>query len=62
MTLHHSRVLTARDIIPAFILTGGLGLIGALAFVPLPHNAAAELAGRRGQRRFVEAEPTAVAD
>jgi EmrB/QacA subfamily drug resistance transporter len=62
MVMHHSTALTARDIVPAFVLTGGLGLLGALSFVPLPRNAAAELAGRRGRRHFVEDEPAAIAD
>ncbi|HKD67660.1 MAG TPA: DHA2 family efflux MFS transporter permease subunit [Candidatus Binataceae bacterium] len=62
MTLHHSRVLTARDIVPAFLLTGGLGLLGSIVFLPLPHNAGAELAGRRGRHRFAEEDTTALAD
>jgi EmrB/QacA subfamily drug resistance transporter len=62
MGLHHSTVLTAPDIVPAFLLTGGLGLIGAMVFVPLPRNAGAELAGRRGGHQFIEDEPAAVAD
>jgi EmrB/QacA subfamily drug resistance transporter len=61
MGMHHSTTLTAPDIVPAFLLTGGLGLIGALVFVPLPHHAGAELAGRRGRHRF-ESEPAAIAD
>jgi len=61
MAMHHSRVLTARDIIPAFLLTGGLGLLGSLVFVPLPRHAGAELAGGR-RRTLVEEETTALAD
>jgi EmrB/QacA subfamily drug resistance transporter len=61
MAVHQSKTLTAHDIVPAFILTGGLGLIGALTFVPLPYHAGAELAGRRGHRQF-ESEPAAIAD
>jgi EmrB/QacA subfamily drug resistance transporter len=63
MGLHHSVVLTAHDISPAFLLTGGLGLLGALSFVALPHHAGAELAGRRGQSRMtLEEETTALVD
>jgi hypothetical protein len=43
------------------LLTGGLGLIGAFVFLPLPRDAAAELAGRRFHRTLEE-EPTALAD
>ena len=59
MTMHHSTVLSAHDITPAFILTGGLGLIGALSFISLPHHAGAELAGRRGGGRAMLEEETA---
>ena len=59
MTMHHSTVLSAHDITPAFILTGGLGLIGALSFISLPHHAGAELAGRRGRSRAILEEETA---
>jgi len=59
MTMHHSTVLSAHDITPAFILTGGLGLIGALSFISLPHHAGAELAGRRGRARAMLEEETA---
>jgi hypothetical protein len=62
MALHHSRALTARDIVPAFLLTGGLGLLGSLVFLPLPHHAGAELSGRRGRHSLVEDEPAAIAD
>ncbi len=62
MALHHSIVLTAQDIVPAFILTGGLGLLGSAVFLPLPRDAAAELSGRRGRRSLVEEEATALAD
>ena len=61
MMMHSSKVLTAHDITPAFLLTGGLGLIGAFVFLPLPRDAAAELAGRRFHRTLEE-EPTALAD
>ncbi len=61
MVIHGSTALTARDIMPAFLLTGGLGLIGSFVFVPLPRNAGAELAGRRFNRT-IEEEPTALAD
>ncbi|MGO9057794.1 MAG: MFS transporter [Candidatus Binataceae bacterium] len=59
MTMHHSTVLSAHDITPAFILTGGLGFIGALSFISLPHHAGAELAGRRGRSRAILEEETA---
>jgi EmrB/QacA subfamily drug resistance transporter len=62
MTLHHSKTLTAHDIVPAFLLTGGLGLIGSLVFLPLPHHAGAELSGRRGRHSLIEEEPAAIAD
>lgn len=65
MTMHHSTVLTAHDITPAFVLTGGLGLIGALSFVSLPRHAGAELAGRRGRGReamVLEEETASLAD
>ena len=59
MRMHGSTVLTAHDITPAFVLTGGLGLIGALSFVTLPRHAGAELSGRRGRTRMTLEEETA---
>jgi EmrB/QacA subfamily drug resistance transporter len=62
MAMHHSRALTAHDIVPAFLLTGCLGLLGSLVFVPLSHHAGAELSGRRGRHSLVEEESAALAD
>jgi EmrB/QacA subfamily drug resistance transporter len=61
MAMHGSTALTAPDIVPAFVLTGVLGLIGTLAFVPLSPHAGAELRGRRASSTLAP-EPAAVAD
>jgi EmrB/QacA subfamily drug resistance transporter len=44
--LHHSQHLVAADISPAFLVIGGLSLLGLVYYLPLPRGAGAEVSGR----------------
>ena len=47
----HARHLTAQTIAPTFLVIGAVALIPLLFFLPLPHNAGAELHGAPTRRR-----------
>jgi len=40
--------LTAANVSPAFIVIGAMSLLSLVFFLKLPHDAAAEVSGRRG--------------
>jgi len=46
LSLHHTDLLTAEVIAPAFAVVAGLSLLSVLFFVRLPANAGAEVSGR----------------
>jgi EmrB/QacA subfamily drug resistance transporter len=46
-TLHGSKTLQAADVSPVFLIMGAVSLLGLLYFVPLPHDAGAEVSGHR---------------
>jgi hypothetical protein len=43
---HHSTVMTAADVSPAFVFIGALTLLGLFFFIPLPANIGEELSSR----------------
>jgi hypothetical protein len=45
-SLHHSTVLKAEDVSPAFLVIGVISLISLAFFVALPKNAGAEVSGK----------------
>ena len=44
---HHSKVLQAADVSPAFLFIGAMTLLGLFFFIPLPANVGAEVSGKR---------------
>jgi hypothetical protein len=46
-SMHHSTVLQAADISPAFAIIGAVSLLGLFYFAPLPRDAGAEVSGHR---------------
>jgi predicted MFS family arabinose efflux permease len=44
-------VLTAANVSPAFIVIGTISLLSLVFFLKLPHDAAAEVSGKRERRR-----------
>jgi MFS family permease len=45
--MHHSKVLQAGDVSPAFLFIGAMTLLGLFFFIPLPANVGAEVSGKR---------------
>ena len=56
---HHSKVLQAADVSPAFLFIGAMTLLGLLFFIPLPANVGAEVSGKRFAAARERADPQA---
>ena len=61
---HHSAVMSAADVSPAFLAIGLLTLLGLFFYIPLPANIGAEVSGKRhiGPRAAPEPNQAALAE
>jgi hypothetical protein len=55
--MHHSKVLQAGDVSPAFLFIGAMTLLGLLFFIPLPANVGAEVSGKRFAEAHEKPDP-----